>query len=98
LLEIVRRYSKGNPYLTVTYDQIAPADWAKMSEKTIEAIIRAYLTGTAIDYIRLRWFYRRLAQIGHPGAITISLDNLGTLGPCFSSIFHYLASIQSIDG
>lgn len=48
------------------------------------------------DFIRLRWFYRRLAQIGHPGAIEITLKEIDRLRPCFASICSYLASVQSI--
>ena len=50
-----------------------------------------------MDYIRLRWFYSRLAQIGHPGAIDVSLDELDRLGPCFANICSYLASVQAIE-
>ncbi|MFW9262017.1 RNA-directed DNA polymerase [Nostoc sp. CALU 546] len=50
-----------------------------------------------VDYIRLRWFYRRLTQIGHPGAIDISLENIANLAPCFSNICIYLSSVQSIE-
>ena len=50
-----------------------------------------------MDYIRLRWFYRRLAQIGHPGAVDVTLDNIELLTPCFASICTYIASLQGID-
>ena len=60
-------------------------------------IIREYLSKDDVDYIRLRWFYRRLAQVGHPGAIDVSLENLDSLGPCFANICFYISSIQSIE-
>lgn len=97
LLTIVSKYSGGNPYRLITYNQISPADWRRISEKTIGEIIEAYLSASSVDYIRLRWFYRRLCQIGHPGAINVSLQHLHRLGPCFASIFFYLSSVQSVD-
>ena len=97
LLQIVRKYSGGNPYRTITYNQITPEDWQQISEKTIREIIEAYLSYPNIDYIRLRWFYRRLSQIGHPGAISVSLEHLERLGPCFANICFYLSSVQSVD-
>lgn len=97
VLAIVKKYSGGNPYRTITYNQISPQDWQQFSERTIRGIIEAYLSLPNVDYIRLRWFYRRLAQIGHPGAIDVSLQNLDKLGPCFANICFYLSSVQSVD-
>jgi retron-type reverse transcriptase len=97
LLALIRKYSGGNPYLTITYNQISDEDWQSISESTIRGIIQEYLSKTDVDFIRLRWFYRRLSQIGHPGAINVTLENVEKLGPCFANICFYLASVQSID-
>lgn len=97
LLSIIKKYSGGNPYRTITYNQITPSDWASISETAIRNVIEDYLSRPHVDFIRLRWFYRRLSQIGHPGAIEVSLQNLEKLGPCFANICFYLASVQSVD-
>ena len=97
LLDIIRKYSGGNPYVTISYSQIAPSDWKRVTNEIVEGIIRDYLSRDPVDYIRLRWFYRRLAQIGHQGAIEISLSQLSKLGPCLANVCGYLASVQSID-
>ncbi|ACK71730.1 conserved hypothetical protein [Gloeothece citriformis PCC 7424] len=97
ILKIIRKYSGGNPYATISYNQISADDWRKISNEMIESIIREYIEQTEIDYIRLRWFYRRLTQIGHPGAINISLEEIEKLSPCFPNICTYLASLQSIE-
>lgn len=97
VIQIIKKYSNGNPYQTITYDQISSEDWHTISESTITKIIEEYLSGSNIDYIRLRWFYRRLSQIGHPGAIKVSLQHIDKLGPCFANICLYLTSIQSVD-
>lgn len=97
LLALVRKYSGGNPYKTVTFNQVSAADWNTLSSSTIEGIISAYLEADPVDYNRLRWFYRRLTQIGHPGAIEISLARLDELGPCLANICTYLSAAQSID-
>lgn len=96
LLNIIQKYSLGNPYKSISYDQISASDWAKISGSDIKKIIEEYISKENVDYIRLRWFYRRLAQIGHPGAIEVSLEKLDQLGPCFSNVCFYLASVQSI--
>lgn len=97
LLKIIKRYSNGDPYLTVTYNDISRQDWESITDETISKIIYGYINQEEVDYIRLRWFYRRLAQIGHPGAIEVSLNEISKLNPCFANICTYLASVQSID-
>jgi len=96
LLKLIKKYSGGNPYKVISYAQVAPADWASISARSIAKVVEEYIAADQVDYIRLRWFYRRLAQIGHPGAIDVSLDNLKHLGPCFANICFYLASVQSV--
>lgn len=97
LLKLIGKYSGGNRYKTVSYDEIDPKDWRRINEKIIRGITREYIDKDEVDYIRLRWFYRRLAQIGHPGAIDVSLEEFDRLGPCFANICLYLSSVQAID-
>jgi len=96
LLALIKKYSGGNPYKTISYSQVSQADWAAISPESIRKVIEEYIAAKPVDYIRLRWFYRRLAQIGHPGAIEVSLEHLDFLGPCFANICFYLASVQSV--
>lgn len=97
ILKLIKKYSGGDPYRTVTYSEITENDWGSITEEIISKIIYEYIDQDEIDYIRLRWFYRRLAQIGHPGAIEVSLKEMSKLSPCFANICMYLASVQSID-
>ncbi len=96
LLALIKKYSGGNPYKTISFSQISSDDWAAISPVSIRNVIEEYIVSDPVDYIRLRWFYRRLAQIGHPGAIEVSLEHLDALGPCFANICFYLASVQSV--
>ena len=97
LLGIIRKYTGGNPYQSISYNLISSNDWAQFSTTIVSKIITDYLSKDDVDYIRLRWFYRRLAQVGHPGAINISLDKLDSLGPCLANICFYISSIQNIE-
>jgi len=97
LLGIIKKYSGGSPYQAITYESIQENDWAQFSEETVSRIITEYISKKEIDFIRLRWFYRRLSQIGHPGALKISIQNIEILGPCLATICTYFASIQSIE-
>ncbi len=97
LLKLIRKYSEDDPYRVVSYEQISSEDWKKVTDEIVRRIIHEYLAEEEVDYIRLRWFYRRLSQIGHPGAIDISLDELERLGPCFANVCCYFRSVQGID-
>ncbi|TIQ37187.1 MAG: Retron-type reverse transcriptase [Mesorhizobium sp.] len=96
ILGVLRRYTGGNPYISISYNDISEKDWAAFSEAAVSKVIAEYLGSKDVDYIRLRWFYRRLAQIGNPGAIDITLKNIEFLTPCFASICTYLSSVQGI--
>lgn len=97
LLKIIRKYTGGNPYQSISYNSIKPEDWKQFSDKVVGKIVNEYLSKDEVDYIRLRWFYRRLAQVGHPGALDVSVNNFEKLGPCVANICTYISSIQSIE-
>ena len=97
LLGIIRRYTGGNPYKSISYNNINLNDWSQFSSTIVNSIINEYLSKSEVDYIRLRWFYRRLTQVGHPGALDISLNQFDKLGPCLANICTYISSIQSIE-
>ena len=96
VLEIISKYSDGNPYVTITYNQIEEDDWKTFSEDLVAGIIDEYLQQDEVDYIRLRWFFRRLAQVGHYAALQAIVENFESLEPCLSSVCSYISSIQAI--
>ena len=96
LLNVISRYSGGNPYASVTYNQISPEDWKQFSEEIVTRIIKEYLQAEKTDYIRLRWFFRRLAQVGHHGGLNPVIENIELLEPCLPTICSYISSIQQI--
>lgn len=90
LLGIIRKYSKGNPYAVVLLSEISPEDLAEFGSDVLQAILEKYLSADPIDFARLRWFLRRLTQIGHPGAVRYCLQHLESLTPALSDVCHYL--------
>ncbi len=97
LLRVVQRYSSGNPYKTISFGAISESDWNTVSGADISGIVEEYLAANPTDYIRLRWLYRRLAQVGHPGAIRVSIERLSDLAPCLAGICNYIASVQNVE-
>ncbi|WP_149873107.1 RNA-directed DNA polymerase, partial [Salmonella enterica] len=55
LLSIIKKYSGGNPYKTISYAEISTDDWSLISNIAIEEIVNEYINSTPVDYIRLRW-------------------------------------------
>ena len=97
LLDAISKYDGGNPYIAVTFDQISPADWEKFSDEIIQGIVEDYLYEPSMNVVRLRWFFRRLAQVGHPGALPVVLANFDALEPCLPDICSYITSIRSVE-
>lgn len=96
ILDIIRKYSGGDPYVTISYNSISQDDWLKITPDLLSHIIIEYLSKDPVDYIRLRWLYRRLTQIGHPGALGVSLEKIEHLMPCIASICLYISSVQNV--
>ena len=96
ILKLINKYSKGDPYRIIFYNDISDEDWNSISDEIITNIIIDYLSESAVQFDRLRWFYRRLTQVGHPGGINVTLDNIEKLMPCFANVCMYLGSVQEI--
>jgi retron-type reverse transcriptase len=97
LLSVVKKYAYGNPYRMISFGVISDDDWKKIGDSKIDEIIDDYLSKDPVDYIRLRWFFRRLAQVGHPGAIQKVITRIDTLNPCLAAICAYLSSVQDLE-
>ena len=96
ILKIIQKYSPNNPYARVTYNQVTSEDWKAFAGDIVTKIVNEYLQEEQVDYIRLRWFFRRLAQVGHSGALQVIVDHIDFLEPCLPSICSYISSIQEV--
>lgn len=93
LLEIIKKYSDGDPYAVVLLGDIDDEDLLEFTPDTVESILTEYLEATPVDYIRLRWFLRRLSQVGHSAAVPFCLTHIDSLTPCLSEVCRYLVSV-----
>lgn len=95
LTDIIRKYSNGNPYKAVKISNIKEEDLKKFTTDVVENILQDYLDQEPTDYSRLRWFLRRLAQVGHPAGVEFCLTNLKELTPALKELSQYFASVSA---
>jgi hypothetical protein len=91
LLLTIRSHSK-NPYERIPAKKVTAADQIKLSKEKIEQVLREYIEAPEVDYVRLRWFIRRLAQIGAPGGITFIISRFEEFLPAVSDVALYFES------
>jgi hypothetical protein len=82
----------GSPYERVRIVKLSDADLAKLSKSNIENVLTEYLDADEVDYIRLRWFIRRLAQVGAPGGVNLIVKRFDEFLPAISEVGKYFES------
>jgi Reverse transcriptase (RNA-dependent DNA polymerase) len=97
LLKIIQKYSEGNPYATVLLSELSDEELKAFSPDIIEKILKGYVDSQPPDFVRLRWFLRRITQVGHPSAIEYCLRQFERLTPATSDICQYLLAVAASD-
>lgn len=98
IVDIIRKYSKGNPYRTVYLSELSDEDVKIFQPEIVEKVLSDYLAEGTPDFIRLRWFLRRLSQVGHSAALEFCLNNFEKLAPAISDVCHYFVSVSRNSG
>lgn len=89
ILTVIKKYATG-PYNSISVGVLTPQDLSHFSQAALEDILAAYLAAPNVDYIRLRYFLRRLSQVGVPGAVEYLVSHLSELLPALAEIAVYL--------
>jgi Reverse transcriptase (RNA-dependent DNA polymerase) len=90
IIEIIKEYTGGNSYTKIKLSEINDEDLAILSEENIIKLLNEYLESQ--NFEKLRWIYRRLAQVGIPHAIDFSIDNFQRLIPALNDMCLYINS------
>ncbi len=99
ILNVINRLSGGDPYAQLSLAALRDEDVQKLSKDILERLISIYLSQGEVDYARLAWLLRRLAQVGAPGAVNIVISNLQSLSPILGPVARYLTmSIKNYTG
>lgn len=92
ILDVIRAYSGGNAYTRIKLSDITNEHLSILSEENIISLLEEYLNAEEPNFSRIRWFYRRLSQIGLPHAVEFSIDNIDRLIPALNDVCLYINS------
>lgn len=92
ILELIKNKTGNDPYAQVSIYSLSPDELAKVSEVKLVGLLNSYLREENVDYVRIRWIYRRLSQLGAPGLVKFSIENFDDLLPAINDMCHYLLS------
>ncbi|QUI20890.1 RNA-directed DNA polymerase [Vallitalea pronyensis] len=95
ILAILSQKTSGNPYAKINIKDLDEEERSKFSEEALRNLVELYLEEQLPNYSRLRWFYRRLSQVGTDNAIEVTIENFERLIPAISDICHYFISAVS---
>ncbi len=91
LLLTVRSHTRS-PYQRISIRKLSPVDLSQLSQKNIEQVLSDYINASEVDYVRLRWFIRRLTQVGVPGAVEFIVSHFENFLPAIAEVARYFES------
>lgn len=94
MINILREYTSGG-YASTLVKKIPQEKMAIFSEENIEKLLDKYLEQEQPNFVRIRWFLRKLSIIGTPNAISYISKNINSLFPAISEISRYFISIAN---
>lgn len=92
MTRVISKHSSGDPYKHISTTVLTAEEKELFSKEKVEALINEYIKGADPNYSRLRWFYRRLIQVGTTNAIEFTVKNMEKLVPAISDVCQYLIS------
>lgn len=95
IIALVGTYTQNNPYATINISKLSNEELKLFEQQNIESIIEEYLISEDPNYSRLRWFLRRLSQVGTPAAVEYCIMNIDNLTPAISDVCNYLVAVTN---
>jgi len=95
VIEVIDRYSKGDRYRNIDYGDLTQDDLNILSQQNLETLLNSYLAHPNPNFVRIRWFFRRLAQVGVPGAVPLAVSKLEQFSPAIADLAAYLLSAKN---
>jgi hypothetical protein len=94
ILDVIRSHSEDS-YSSIKLSDLQPEDLEVLSFENINDLLYEYIGQTNPNYSRIRWLYRRLAQVGIEHAVDFSISNMKNLIPAINDVCLYLSSVSN---
>ncbi|HEU5377951.1 MAG TPA: RNA-directed DNA polymerase [Ktedonobacteraceae bacterium] len=94
IIEVIDRYSKGDRYRNIDFAVLSADDLNILSQENLTKLLNGYLDQPEPNFVRIRWFFRRLAQVGVPGAVSLAVTKLEKFSPAIADLASYLLSAK----
>jgi hypothetical protein len=88
ILEIIREHAGEDNYTKIKLENLSDEDLNILSKENIAKLLDAYLGDQ--NFEKLRWLFRRLAQVGIPHAVDYAIENFDELVPALNDICLYI--------
>lgn len=95
ILSVIKKYSSGNRYQTINYNSLSPTEKELFNSANLTQLFENYLTADDVDFARIRWLLRRLAQVGAPDAIPYLITNIKRLMPALEDLCSYIVTTEN---
>lgn len=87
-----------DPYEDLDIDDLDDEVREELYGLAIDGVLTEYLDADRIDYQRIGWLLRRLAQVGVPSAATFVVRQMNRLLPVISDVVKYLSRVDIAEG
>ncbi|MDY6938895.1 MAG: RNA-directed DNA polymerase [Cyanobacteriota bacterium] len=94
ILNFLTNFTNQDPYTKIDLGDFRIEDNIVFQKNRVEKVLSAYLKNKEPNFTRLRWFLRRLSQVGVSSAVDFCLKNVNELTPAISDICNYLVSVN----
>ncbi|HEX3740796.1 MAG TPA: reverse transcriptase domain-containing protein [Terriglobales bacterium] len=82
----------ADDYSELHLSDLDQADIDLFTPDLIKSVLEAYLNSESTSYLRLRWFLRRITQIGASGAVEYVASQIERFAPAIVDAVRYLSS------
>ncbi|MHA0856448.1 RNA-directed DNA polymerase [Paenibacillus sp. CMAA1364] len=89
MIKVLKKYTTGM-YKGIDFKQLGKEEQELFADDNISEVLEKHLNVLDPDYKNIRWLYRRLGQLGAPGGIEYTIENINKLIPAISDVCHYL--------
>lgn len=92
IIELIKVKAGSDPYAPINLFSLNKRELKIIGKDKLTSLIESYLNEDEIDFVRIRWIYRRLRQLGTPNLVNFTILNFEKLLPALNDICHYLLS------